>query len=240
MSTKIKSVQKVFVFTDENGTQVIVDDYRDGVPTIRISDKVDLNDLSKFIAYSFSSDSNFRDELVKAYGCKETIPLVAIEFCYLGEKVIFLKKYASKKKVLEELLELIQRNSYKEFLAKHEKMIAFELNANQGEMHFRNESLEEKWYELYEKIEDDDEEELILYAEGTCRNVEYLVEEQKKSLDEAFTEVYEALKGISEGDYEWVDSVINLAVQYWAGGDALEEWISKHILDNVKEELDDL
>ncbi len=146
---------------------------------------------------------------------------------------VFLKKGVSKSRVIEELLDMIQQEK---FVAQLEKVREFEFNAEQGDMHFINSSLEKDWrwiYRLYKNLGMDTTVRSMEYAEGLCRNVEYLVTKQKKSPDEAFGQVYETLMDICEGDYEQIDYITTLAIRNWAGGYALKMWYSVHWTLNI-------
>ncbi len=256
MKTTIKNTKKLFEFEDGKGFKIIVEDFEDGLAVIEIPIEaegapeesviyisvIDEDRYEAFISGCFSKESNFREELLKAYECSPDTEFLGFKlkvqemFCIITEEdssIFKIKEILSKmvlifaRKILDETNEQIAE--YNEMIKKFNDIL------DHIQLKFKSYRAEEE----YEKRLNEKNIEEIGYGEDFVTYAQYIISQGNCDISEAVQETYKTFDYIGDVDYGNLP-IIQFICQYCLYGDEIFKSYLNIIMQKFNDELDDL
>lgn len=210
MKTTIKSVNKLFAFEDEKGFEVIVEGFEDGFAVIEIP--IDVRGVSEegtvyikiinedeyvsFISGAFKKDSNFKEELLRAYELSRDTEFLGFKltvqeaFCIITEEnsSIFRIKESLSTMVLDFAKKVV--NEANQEISEYNEMLNRVNNIlDHTELRFKSYKAEVEYEENLEGRDIDE----IGFGEDFATYVQYLISKGTYSVSEAVQEPIECL-----------------------------------------------
>ncbi len=250
-TTTICATKKAFIFKDEAGMEVIIDDFSDGVASIRPLTGMIGEKLVNFILGCFSSESNFHKTLCKSYNLSEETPFFGVELEICGVRRVIRRKLADKESLEQEFRsigqEIVSRKVEEEYsnLSNDLSKMASIINETAGvQLHFRNETAKKKWESLREQTTTRDNVQrwqYVEYGHYLALLIEKAMVCKNKTFEEAAEEARERMKSLNWKDRLDVETQgIHMISQYWNKGQLLENWYNRKVYDELKSGIDEL
>lgn len=210
MKTTIKSVTRFFTFEDEKGYEVYVEDFKDGFVEIDIP--VDIGyegntiyfgirgkeEFVTFISGCFAKESNFKEEVFKAYGCSPDTEFLGFKLILPDMSCIITKKNSSIFDIEKAIKDLVydfikngieeENKEIDEFKAKLKKLNEL---LERIDIEFKSDQAEEEYAERSEEKDEDS----IQYAENFIALVQYFIG-QGDGTDIAVNKTYKILNDL--------------------------------------------
>lgn len=252
MKTTITSVKKVFTFEDENGFEIDVQSFNDGLVEIVIPiniwnegsvihlEVINEKAYVSFIAGCFAKDSNFKEELFKAYECASDTKflgfklVVADTFCIITREKssLFDIEDSINKFILKFAVRKIEEENRETaiFNSKIEKLDELVENAD---IEFKNDQAAEEYLERAEGRD----EESIVYGEKFIALVQYFMGQGDSILD-AVNKTYKMLDDVEE-IIEYDIEAIQFICQYCRYGEEIYNVYTDMQMQGFSDELTD-
>ena len=255
MKTTIKKVTKFFMFEEENGFEVAIEGFEDGLAVIEIPVEVDAvpdegtiyvraineDEYVSFISGCFREDSNFKEELLRVYECKPDTEFLGFKLRVQEVSCTITEENSSIFKIKESLSSMVltfaQKVIYeanREIYEHSEKIKRLNDILDHTELRFKS-YLAEVEYE--EQLEGRDIDE-IGYGEDFATYVQYLVS-QGCNISEAVQETYrlfESIGTIDDGDSQ----IIQFVCQYCLYGEEIVKSYFDILMQKFNDELNNL
>lgn len=256
MKTTIKSVSKIFVFENEKGFEVIIEGFEDGLAVIEIPidmqavanegivyiKAINETEYISFISGCFREDSNFREELLRAYECSPDTKFLGFKVRVQEVSCTITEENSSIYKIKESLSNMILTfakkvidEANKEISEYKKKLRSLDDILDHTELRFKDYRSEEE-YEEHLKGKDIDE---IGYGEDFVTYVQYLVSQRNCNVSTAVQESYRLFESIGatyDGDFK----IIQFICQYCLYGDEIVESYFDILSKKFSDELNDL
>lgn len=255
MKTTIKKVTKFFTFEEENGFEVTIEGFEDGLAVIEIPVEVDTvideggiyvraineDEYVSFISGCFGEESNFKEELLRAYECSSDTEFLGFKLRVQEVSCTITEENSSIFKIRESLrlvlLTFAQKVIYeanREIYEHSEKIKRLNDILDHTELRFKSYRAEVE-YEEHLEGKDIDE---IGYGEDFATYVQYLVS-QGCNISEAVQETYslfESIGTIDDGDSQ----TIQFVCQYCLYGEEIVKGYFDILMQRFNDELKDL
>lgn len=232
-TTKICATKKAFIFKDEAGLEVIIDDFSEGVASIRPLTGMIGEKLVNFILGCFSSESNFHKTLCKVYNLSEKTPFFGLEMEFCGVRRVIRRKSADKESLEQEFRSIGQEvanrkmnEEYTNLVNDLNKMASIIKDTAGVQLHFRNEAAKKKWESLWkQRTQDNVKGQYVEYGHYLSLLIEKAMVCENKTFEEAAEEAREQMKSLNWKDRLDVETQgIHMISQYWNKGQLLENW----------------
>lgn len=254
MKTTIIGIQKFFTFENEDGYEITVKGFSDGVVDVDIpmgistigeimilSNPVDKDDeFIRFIAGCFAKDSNFREEIFRAYGCTSDTEFHGFRLMIDEDSCLITKENSSFFKI---------KDTIEDFIFKFAQKILDEVNAEVSEFNKKVEALDEvlnsvetiefksdRAEELYMATFEKKEEELMGFGVDFVAYVQNFIG-KGKSIPEIVQEAVNRFEEIGEDFIERKEEV-RLVCEYCRYGDEIYEACLDILAKRFNDELE--
>ena len=215
MKTTIRNVKKLFVFENEKGFEVTIESFEDGLAVIEIPVDVDVvpeegriyfkivyeDEYVSFMSGAFNKDSNFKDELLRVYGCDQKEKFVGFKLQIQELVYCTVTKEDSSALTIRENMRIMVYNFANEIMNEANREISeydkkFKLLNDilgRTELRFKNYRAEAEYEENLQGMDIDE----IGFAEDFVTYVQYLIRQKKFNVPEAVQETYKFFDSIN-------------------------------------------
>lgn len=224
-----------------------VNSFEDGIVTVDPSAGSDIRDFAEIIAGCFKKDSNFEEEIFKAFDSDENATFRGIKFNFNGVTLVVTKENASKEKIYQEWNAGMEANAEKgrlereaymktpEYRAKMAKALKAAIRKNTveqevlfidetTEMDFKDDEASKKWEEFVKtNSKDSYSYGVVKYARRWAKYMQHLMSKHCKT-------VYEIAESSSQVcDIEKITifmygCAVNILAECWKYGEELRIW----------------
>lgn len=256
MKTTIKKVTKFFTFEEENGFEVTIEGFEDGLAVSEIPIEVNavadegtiyvnvINEdkYASFISGCFREDSNFKEELLRAYECSPDTEFLGFKLKVQEVSCTITEENSSIFKIRESLSSMartfvkkVMDEANREIYEHNEKLKRVNNILDNTDLRFKSYRAE---VEYEEQLEGKDIDE-IGYGEDFATYVQYLVSKGNCNVSEAVQETYrlfESIGAIDDGDSQ----IIQFVCQYCLYGDEIVKSYFDILMQRFNDELNNL
>lgn len=255
MKTTIKKVTKFFTFEEENGFEVTIEGFEDGLAVIEIPVEVDTvidegtiyvraineDEYVSFISGCFREDSNFKEELLRAYECKPDTEFLGFKLRVQEVSCTITEENSSIFKIRESLSSMVLTFAQKvideanrEIYEHSEKLKRLNDILDHTELRFKSYRAE---VEYEEQLEGRDVDE-IGYGEDFATYVQYLVS-KGCNISEAVHDTYKLFESIGATD-DGDSQIIQFVCQYCLYGEEIVKSYFDILMQMFNDELNNL
>lgn len=239
---------KMYKFRTQNNHVVLVKEFENGVATIEPTwDYKNLEEFIEVISGCLNGKSNFKKELMKAYGHDENSELKGINIIILGINVFI----SPEKKNKDEIQAIIDSSMIKHFERNLREVIDSLFHCRycdyitnivySTEIEFVSKEAERKWRKKTDKLRETETGFFIVdYADNLAKYIQYLVEDMDKKFPTVIDEAMEDIDSLTMAEGDTILEAIYLLVDTWKYGDELIKWNRKVIDFQMQSIIDDL
>ncbi len=239
---------KMYKFRTQDNHVVLVKEFENGVATIKPTwDYKNLDEFIKVISGCLNEKSNFKKELMKAYGYDENSKLKGINIIILGINVFI----SPEKKNKDEIQSTIDASMIKHFERDLREVINSSFHCQycdyitdivySTEIQFVSEEAERKWRKKTDKLRETEIGFFIVdCADNLAKYIQYLVENMDKKFPAVIDEAIEDIDSLTMAKGEIMLEAIYLLVDTWKYGDELIKWNRQAIDFQMQSIIDEL
>lgn len=204
---------------------LFVTSFKDGIVTIKPGVGGNIQTFSELISGCFNKESNFAEEMSKAFYGNYSTSFTAIKFTFNGITVMVTNKNANKNKIYAEWLEGLESNMEKDRLDKESyRKIK---SSKKLKIEFKNEDAAIKWKKLVEVNSSNLYNfAIVAYARRWAKYMQYLMKEENKTIDEIAESTSITCDIVDISGYMY-NCALNMLVECWKYGEELRKWHAK-------------
>ncbi len=227
-----------------------VSSFEDGIATVDPMCGSTITEFAETVAGCFADESNFGDEVIKAFECDENATFTGIKFEFNGVTLVVTKENADKDKIYEEWNAGIEANAEKHRLEREAYMKTPEYRAERAkalkvatrrqtveqevihidettEMEFKDDEAAKLWEQFVEvNSKDAYSNGVVTYARRWAKYMQHLMRKHNKSVIEIADKASHVsdIEGITGFMY---GCAVNVLAQCWKYGEELRKWHNK-------------
>lgn len=178
-----------------------------------------ISSFSEIVAGCFKEESNFGEEIRKAFNCKENFTLNGIRFEFNGVTILVTKENADSEKIYAEWKTRMNNKAIKGTLKLDVQHIDLTTK-----MEFKNDEVAELWERLEKASRKDTfQYSIVAFAGRLAKYMQYLMKERQKRVIEVAEEAFR-VSNFDNLNRMQTRYAISILEQCWKYGAELREW----------------
>ena len=254
MTTIVKNISKVFFIENENGYEVIIYGFEKGFVFVQIpinvykyESKLIFNvvkgdEFVEFLSGAFKEESNFKEKICEAYGCKLDSEFLGFKMVLAGivctitnENSSFYAIKSAVERVLDIYSKALTEAVSEEIHDFNKERSEFDELLNRLDIIFKSDRAEAE----YEENFDGKNFEVLSYGQDFVAYVQYLIRQGTDNVSEAVDMAYKKFDFLDNNITEGL-SAIQFVCQYCLYGEEICESYFNILMQKVNDEIDRL